>query len=398
MSLATYLANDGILKAYRAAAGRFSCKTSPDVEKSLQESIWRHGETFFVEAVGNAPHNFNSRLGDQDMDILAQALNLPATFMDSLSLPYNEISDVGAQHIGEMLCAQGAPCQLTKLNLRGNSIGPDGCKLICVALTWCKNLKYLDMSKNPICRQGGLAVVELMAYSGSMEELYLADTEIDIDVIVAVSATLLTGEVKLKVCDVENPRIQTLQEEHTVHLGRMLRVNTHLSKICLGKHRLRDDGIRQLVSFLLENKTLRILDLRCNEIGAEGAKQIGTLLSSDCQLMQLNLSNNRIGEKDNCQGATAIAEALLKNRMLVHIDLNNNLLYGAALHILGDAIDQNGTLESIALFHNKWDQLSSYKFHQILNDRARIIPLRSDFVTNEVDLRIDVCLVWDFKA
>merc|ERR1712187_680226 len=118
----------------------------------------------------------------------------------------------------------------------------------------------------------------------------------------------------------------------------MLRVNVHLKEIYLGKHRMRDEGVRQLVSFLLENKTLRVLDLRCNELGAEGARHLGTLLASDCQLSRLNLSSNRIGENDNVEGAAAIAKALRNNRMLRHIDLNRNSLCGEALQLIADAV------------------------------------------------------------
>merc|ERR1712187_601515 len=200
---------------------------------------------------------------------------------------------------------------------------------------------------------------------------------------------LLTGVSRLQVCNLEKPMIQTLQEEHTVHIGRMLRVNVHLKEIYLGKHKMRDDGVRQLVSFLMENKTLRVLDLRCNELGAEGARHLGTFLRSDCQLVQLNLASNRIGENGNTTGAQAIAEALMGNRMLKHLDLNNNGLCGEALRLLGEAIDQNSTLQSMALFHSNWEQESAFKFHQILNDRARILPLCADFCTSEVDMRID---------
>merc|ERR1712014_446609 len=97
-------------------------------------------------------------------------------------------------------------------------------------------------------------------------------------------------------------------------------------------------------------------------------------------------------------GAAALAKALLNNRMLRHLDLNNNSLCGEALKAVADAVDQNSTLETIGLFHNQWDQPSSYKFHQILNDRARVMPLRADFITSEVDLRIDICKVDSFEA
>merc|ERR1712187_9849 len=209
---------------------------------------------------------------------------------------------------------------------------------------------------------------------------------------------LLTGVSRLQVCNLEKPMIQTLQEEHTVHIGRMLRVNVHLQEVFLGKHRMRDEGVRQLVSFLLENKTLRVLDLRCNELGADGASHLGKLLADDCRLQRLNLEGNRIGEKANVSGAKAIADALLQNVTLTHLNLNNNGLCGDALSVLAESIEKNSTFETVELFHNSWDQPSSYKFHQIFNDRARMTPLRADFVTSEVDLRIDVCQLQGFRS
>merc|ERR1711966_28230 len=107
------------------------------------------------------------------------------------------------------------------------------------------------------------------------------------------------------------------------------------------------------------------------------------------------MGGNRIGEKQNVNGARALASALLSNRMLRALDLSNDMLCGEALLSIGEAVESNSTLETIALFHNQWDQASSFKFHQILGNRARILPLRTDFVTSEVDLKIDVCKIWD---
>lgn len=385
-----------LLEAYVAAKHAKGGKVNHLVERSLTESMLGGRETFFIEAPGKHPLVFNNRLGDVDMGIFTEVFSVAAHFLSRLDLSYNLITDDGIDNLCAGLLGRKS-LSLQYLVLRGNDIGPRGCDKLCQTLRKCYSLLGLDISQNPLGRVGGLMLVEFLQSCPQLMELHVADTEIDIDVLVATSAVLLTGNSQLKVCNLENPRIQTLQEDHTVHLGRMLRVDTHISDIYLGKHRMRDDGVRQLVSFLLENKTLRVLDLRCNELGAEGARHLGTLLRTDCQLVQLNLSGNRIGEKGNVNGAKALAEALTSNRMLKHLDLNNNGLCGEALQLIGAAVDQNSTLQSIALFHSNWDQISSYKFHQILNDRARILPLRADFVTSEVELRIDICQVQDFE-
>lgn len=385
-----------LLEAYVAAKHASGGKVNHLVERSLTESMLAQGETFYLEAPGNHPLVFKNRLGDTDMRIFAEVFGAAAHFLVRLDLSYNLVTDLGIENLCAGLLGRQS-LRLTSVSLRGNGIGPRGCDKLCQTLRKCPSLMGLDVSQNPLGRVGGLMLVEFLQYSGQLLELHLADTEMDIDVLVAISAVLLTGSSSLKVCNLENPRIQTLQEDHTIHLGRMLRVDTHISDLYLGKHMMRDDGVRQLVGFLLENKTLRALDLRCNELGAEGAVHLGTLLRTDCQLVQLNLSGNRIGEKGNINGAKAIAEALTSNRMLKHLDLNNNGLCGEALQNLAVAVDQNSTLQSLGLFHNYWDQMSSYRFHQILNDRARILPLRADFVTSEVELRIDICQVQDFE-
>jgi Ran GTPase-activating protein (RanGAP) involved in mRNA processing and transport len=366
------------------------------VERSLTKSKMDEGETFFIEAPGRHPLVFSNRLSDVDMKIFSQVFSVASHFLESLDLSYNLVTDDGIAELCNGLIGNTS-LRLKKLILRGNTIGPKGCDTLCQKLKNNQSLQRLDLSQNPLGRVGGLMLVEFLQGNPQLMEVSLADTEIDIDVLVAISAVLLTGSSRLKVCNLENPRIQTLQEDHTVHLGRMLRVDTHLHEIYLGKHKMRDDGVRQLVHFLMENKTLRVLDLRCNELGAEGARHLSTLLSNDCQLVQLNLSGNRIGEKGNTFGAQALSEALMSNRMLKHLDLNNNGLCGAALLQLASAIDQNSTLQSIALFHSNWDQKSSFQFHQVLTDRGRILGLRADFVTSEVELRTDICQVQDFQ-
>jgi Ran GTPase-activating protein (RanGAP) involved in mRNA processing and transport len=401
-----------LLEAYVGAKHASGGKVNHMVERSLERSLNECMEgrpDFFIEAPGQHPLVFSNRLADADMAIFSEVFSVASHFLSRLDLSYNLITDAGIETLCNGLIGRKS-LSLQYLTLRGNSIGPRGCDKLCRSIRTCPALLGLDISQNPLGRVGGLMLVEFLQGCPQLLELHLADTEVDIDVLVAISAVLLAGPSQqqaafeqqtpshqLKVCNLENPRIQTLQEDHTVHIGRMLRVDTHISEIYLGKHRMRDDGVRQLVSFLLENKTLRVLDLRCNELGAEGAVHLGTLLRMDCQLVQLNLSGNRIGEKGNVNGARALAEALMSNRMLKHLDLNNNGLCGEALQLLGAAVDQNSTLQSLALFHSYWDLLSSFKFHQILNDRARILPLRADFVTSEVESRIDICQVQDFE-
>lgn len=389
-SLVEMLKDNALVKEYSSAALASGRKVNHLVERCLLEATQARRDTFFIEAPGNHKLVFTTRIADEDVKIFSQVFIRPLPFLSRLDLSYNLLTDAGAKQLASALLVTRAR-RLTSLSLRSNSIGPDGCSAVCSALRSISSLRRLDLSQNPLTRKGGLTVIDLLKVRPELLELYLGDTEADIDVIVGLSTALLPGHLKLKVCDIQNPRISTLEEDHTIHLGRMLRVNSHISELFLGKHRMRDEGIRQLVDFLLENKVLRVLDLRCNDLGADGAKHIGKLLASDCRLLSLNLSGNRIGEKGNDSGAKALAQGLQRNKSLRNLDLNHNSLTGLALQFLGVGISASTSLEQLALFHNQWDQPSSLKFHQILHDRSRLVPLKTDFTTSEVDLRIDVC-------
>eukprot|EP00971_Amphidinium_carterae_P303536 6031429-Amphidinium_carterae.1 len=72
---------------------------------------------------------------------------------------------------------------------------------------------------------GGLELVSYLAETPTLEQIYLSDTELDIDVVprfdalgewpcdkVALSATLLLGHSNLRVLDLERPFITTLQD------------------------------------------------------------------------------------------------------------------------------------------------------------------------------------------
>jgi len=394
--LAKFIDDRTLLSAYvEGMKAASEMKPNYLVERCLHLAADTRSETFYIEAPGNHPLVFTSRIDDEQMKVFVRAFLAPLPYLSHLDLSYNPLGDVGVERLSRGLLTKRAK-SLQSLSLRGTSMGSTGCKTLCQALRSCPALLCLDVSHNVLQRSGGLDLVSYLAATPQLEQIYLSDTELDIDVLVALSATLLLGHSNLRVLDLERPFVTTLQEEHTARIGRMLRTNTSICEVYLGKHTMRDEGVRQLVDYLLENKTLRVLDLRCNQIGAEGAKHLGLLLRSDCRLTHLNLASNRIGERGITFGAEAIANSLLYNRMLTCLDLSHNMFSGEALTILGQHVDQNSTLETLAVFHNNWDQPAAFEFHKILNDKGRIFPLNADLVTQEVDMQIHVCLRQDF--
>lgn len=101
----------------------------------------------------------------------------------------------------------------------------------------------------------------------------------------------------------------------------MLQVNRGLEKLSLRKNQLNCDAIYTIKQLSMENNRLRVLDLAANKIAFKGAEALHDLLTSKyCVIESLNLASNRLGH----YGAKAIAQALAKNRTLIHLDMTNN--------------------------------------------------------------------------
>lgn len=101
------------------------------------------------------------------------------------------------------------------------------------------------------------------------------------------------------------------------------------------KHQLSDDGIYLIMEHLLENNTLKVLDLNCNEISFKGCEAIAKYLKSDnCSLEALHLANNKCSD----YGAKAIAQALAVNKSLIHLDMTYNQINDLGLTLFAQSL------------------------------------------------------------
>ena len=95
----------------------------------------------------------------------------------------------------------------------------------------------------------------------------------------------------------------------------MFQNNVGLQKLSIRKHKLRDDGIYIIMEHLLENNTLKVLDLNSNEISFKGCEAIAKYMKGEnCSLESLHLANNKCSD----YGAKAIAQALAVNKSMIH--------------------------------------------------------------------------------
>ena len=104
-----------------------------------------------------------------------------------------------------------------------------------------------------------------------------------------------------------------------------------------------------MMEHLLENNTLRVLDINSNEISFKGCEAISKYLKGEnCTLESLHLANNKCAD----YGAKAIAQALAVNRSLIHLDMTYNNIEDLGLTLFAQSLSQNSTLMSFKVFGN----------------------------------------------
>lgn len=129
----------------------------------------------------------------------------------------------------------------------------------------------------------------------------------------------------------------------------MFHSNRSLQKVSLQKHNFNCDAIYILSEHLLENNKLRVLDLTANRISFKGCEAIAKYLCGEyCVLESLILTSNRTGH----YGAKAIAQALSKNRSLIHLDMVRNDIDDNGLKMIAESLETNEMLVSLKLYHN----------------------------------------------
>lgn len=369
---------------YHTLCEKYKIKVNALVDECMIAMVAEDSPTsgIRITAPGRDRRVFNNRLDDNHVHVLCTALLPFAPFIIALDLSFNHITDEGAYSIAQLTQHSS---QLQYVNIRANEIHAIGAHALASAFTMCKQLRHADFAYNEIGREGGMALASyLQSPKCKLEALILDSSEINIDVIIALSAVLHIGNRTLKVLRIDNPRLSSIQQEFVTHVARMTQINQVLQELRLSRCGIRDDGIETLVSYMFDNRSIRTLDLSMNQIGSKGALAISRLLKSDSAVENLNLRANRLMD----DGAQLISDSILYSRCLKYINLNHCSLSDKGLAALAAAVEVNAVLENIRLVHNKFDHHSASAWRSLMDDalmKARVQPLTIDFKTYEVD-------------
>jgi hypothetical protein len=227
-----------------------------------------------------------------------------------------------------------------------------------------------------------MMITELLFTHDKLLSLNLADNKIDHDGIIGILSVLNSSNYTLEELNIDNPVYKTICQSVAIHFGKMFQNNVGLQKLSIQKHKLRDDGVYIIMEHLLENNTLKVLDLNSNEISFKGCEAISKYLKSpNCSLEALHISNNKVSD----YGAKALSQAIAQNKSLVHIDLTYNDIKDFGLTFLAQSLFHNGsTLMSFKVFGNHFGQECLQLFYKLFQT-PREAPWFPDFVVYWVD-------------
>ncbi|XP_075426760.1 leucine-rich repeat-containing protein 34 isoform X3 [Ascaphus truei] len=319
------------------------------------------------------------RVTDEDVLVLSHVLSRNI-FITNLDLRYNNLTDNGAVYIAKCLQERSS---LFDLNIMGNDIKTDGAEHLAKALHRNETLRSLTMTGNKIGNKGGMFFASMLQINSTLEELDLGDCDLGIQSLIAF-ATVLLQNTSIKSINLNRPIFYVLQEDTTIHISQMLKVNRSLRELHLSKHQMTDSGVEHLCKALQENFTLKYLNLSCNKITRDGVKCLAKLLETNTTLEILDLASNRMED----DGAIYLSETIdFYNSSLKALSVVSNNITGKGLKALAASIKANHCISYIYIWGNTLDEDACEAFSDLLQT-GRLSCSSTDVRPYVVDGRI----------
>jgi len=375
----------------------FLCEPVKPLIGAINAALSNDVELSFIKLNGNSKELFNKRLEYMQVFALAESLHDNGTVQE-IDLSYNNIDDAGVATIARLLKVNKA---LKAVNLAGNNIGPEGAKKLADSLEdpsgGGAGLLALNLNGNPIGDTGGMAIATMLKTNKKLNNLDVGDCDLGMKSVVSIAAALkgepdVEPNLTLQVLNMENPRINSVQEEGVGHVARMLAVNTGLRELKLGKNSVRDLGVESLVAYgLCANSTLEVLDLRCNQMSETAGDSLARALIDNKSIRVLNLSCNKLADR----GARAVAYALPYSPTLEVLDLTSNGVNDLGLCAVAEGIRQmDNKLVELRVWGNHFGPSAAHAFLGLMRaTEAEGIYIKMDIQLYEVDGDIHVAKV-----
>ncbi|XP_059386364.1 leucine-rich repeat-containing protein 45 [Carassius carassius] len=158
-------------------------------------------------------------------------------------------------------------------------------------------------------------------------------------------------------------------------LGRVLQNDTVFTEILLSDCMLSEEGVKLLLNGLCSNTTVKVLDLKGNNMRGTGAEALGQLLVRNKMLRRLVLEWNALGMWE--EGFAVFCEGLASNASLAQLDLRNNQINHQGAAELCIALKRNSTLQELDL---RWNNIG------LLGGRSVLEAMQQNHTLNKLEM------------
>ncbi|GMN41686.1 hypothetical protein TIFTF001_010907 [Ficus carica] len=310
--------------------------------------------------------------GDEGLVFLAERLAYNQT-LEGVSFAGNGITATGLKAFDGILQSN---ITLKTLDLSGNPIGDEGAKCLSDILAGNSGITKLQLNSTNLGDEGAKAIAELLKKNSSLCYVELNNNMIDYAV-----WKPLNGFTSLAGALLENKTIRDIQLNGNYGgalganaLAKGLEGNKSLKELHLHGNSIGDEGIRALMSGLSQHKggKLTRLEIGNNSISAKGAFHVAEYVKKNKSLLLLNISMNDIGD----EGAEKIGDALKENRSIRSIDLAGNNIHVQGVGAIASALKDNSIVTVLEIGYNPIGPEGAKVFADVLKFHGNINILK----------------------
>lgn len=215
--------------------------------------------------------------------------------------------------IGSLAVSLPKTVSLSVLDLRLNSIGNEGAKLLSCFLQKNISIQYLNLSSTGIESDGFKNICEALKNSPCIHELDFSFLEV--------------------------------ADSGCIAIGNMLKQNKSLTKLRLRSANISWIGCGILFEGVQQSKTLVELDMSRNFIGDDGMEMMCRHLNDKTSLLDLNLENCGI----TASGCTLLSDVILGNKTIQNLDLSSNFIGDSGISKLVASLERNKSINKLGL-------------------------------------------------
>ncbi|XP_034716016.1 leucine-rich repeat-containing protein 45 isoform X1 [Etheostoma cragini] len=149
--------------------------------------------------------------------------------------------------------------------------------------------------------------------------------------------------------------------------------DTGFTEVVLSDCMLSEEGAKVLLTGLFGNTTVKVLDLKGNNLRSTGAEVLGKLLARNKTLHRLVLEWNALGVWD--EAFSLFCDGLASNSVLTQLDLRNNQINHNGASELALALKRNTTVQVLDLRWNNIGLLGGRTLLEALQKNHSIVQL-----------------------